>query len=273
MTLLALGSCADVSAPSETYVFLLHELFVIYDDTGPDIGVNIDGAESSFLGTPPEGGCAHDDYEGGVDNALARVGLGGILRALGDPNELLQQSVDLGRLVLLVEISDADSLENDDHVNLRLIEGQGVGLVNRRPDGRAESGQTFRPRPEVEPLLGEGRIVDGVLEGSFTGETLLPVALSQAEATLRLTQLTGSVALDGAQGGRGVFGAVAGFEGFVELARGINEEDDDGIATAIAPILQARADASRTESGACEGITMGIRVGVTQAFIYDEPPE
>ncbi len=131
------------------------------------------------------------DQGAGIDNNLARVERGSVLDPLWWTRTVEQAIVD-GEYLLVLEVSDVDSIEEDASVGVRLYLARALGPIEV-DEGRVAPGQTFEQLgADLATLaVGEVAIEDGFLE--FRSPTLpmpergAPLVLHDAHVRARIT--------------------------------------------------------------------------------------
>ena len=139
-TAVTLQTCSETG---ETIVGVISTLTHARRTDGVVWGLNIDGLTS--INTDPNG-CYKDDLvdpygNSGIDNAFSAL-----IPALESTEavaleSLVQDSINNGNLLLMVEIKGIDSWENDDCVDVSIWRGQGTPLVGT--DGALMTHQSF----------------------------------------------------------------------------------------------------------------------------------
>ncbi len=159
-----LAGCAPVDEAGVDQQLVMTQITFARAEDGVSPGFDLDG---EVTGPDAPGDCGQADYVGmdgsaGVDNALAR------LLPFLDTTEavavepLVQQAINEGELLLMVDVQGLDDFTNDDSVDVTILRATGTPFVGT--DDRLEAGQTFDVNPDVEPTSVEGAsLVDGVL--------------------------------------------------------------------------------------------------------------
>lgn len=282
-----LAGCAPNDAPpgqAEHYFFMNQVELVLSTDTsaGGRIGLDLDGVSSE---SNDGARCAHDDLTDaggreGIDAQMAKMetvldllGLGALI------NPLVQDYVDEGNMSFVVGLSGVDSFENDNRVELRVVRALSHPL-DIGTDGFAEPNQSFDPDPDYAYLTGEGSIRDGVLTFQTTGELEFPFRLAQVIGDIRLTNVQGEVRIDDdvVSGGalvsvNGIIGGVASVADISDIFAAFFAQDDTVTVSEsfVRRVLQGFADFNWSEeSQSCQGISVGMNVGLVRAFLLSE---
>ncbi len=251
-----------------SYTYVLNTFQVPTPNAGVVEGFNHDGTAAAV--------CGKSDYtspwgETGVDNAFA----GGIgsLRSISQIAEFLdgfQTSINEGRLLLLVTVSDVNSLTNDSSVSVSAVYGY-ANTAPRLTDGRLSPGQTFSvdsesvtnmdsamPRNRFLP----GRIVNGVLEASgLAFAILLSTDAGHAPINLRATRVRARITTDALSEA-----ALGGIATTSEVAAGISSALPEQFRALLPTIVAGLAD-SEPPTGTdenCAALSFAVKVtGVT----------
>lgn len=274
---LVVSGCGDEPAPplneARTYVVatLAVPELVGTGRAALAAGFDLDGEVSTGQVVPGEGvPCvdgvpdflsASEPGEMGVDNALVGVLPSLEMLLAGETLSLaLQRQVLEGDLLLLLEIDDIDSYEDDDEVELQLF----VGSV---PDGSAPllrggalaSGQVFDGVAVGASSL--GAIVDGhlVATTSMVGLPIVPGAQIVARDVELRALITPTALVDGAIGGAFRVSELAA------LADAIMPGLGEGITTVLGPA--ADLDPALLDPRTCESISFGMSFGAVDAEI------
>ena len=166
LTLLPALSCSS-SDEGFTHVLLISEINMVLgeDDGGRLEGLNLDDrVDESGIDSPcgKTDGTAPDGRQG-IDNQISILGSLLISQLGGDPDALIQSSINDGRMLIIVELEDLQDLHNDDNVTARIHIGTGPVAIGT--DGLPEPGQSFDIRgdsPEI--VLRNLRLRDGRIE-------------------------------------------------------------------------------------------------------------
>lgn len=245
-------------------------------DTGQTPGFNIDGCNTRVDGSAGNTGCGHMDHqydidqdgvvegpERGIDNMMSA--LSGALGSFLD----VQEMVDDGEILILVEVSGVTDLQNDSCVNAALYLGQlpeGEELENGiepgmmfeiDPDSLDDMGE---PLVQAEGVLEDGRLIIGpvdiVLDIPFEGEEVtFAIENGQVALTLGENELSEGVIGGGLD--------VADLSQMVEELAGLD----------IGGLLEMNADLWEDENNEnCESISISLTFGAVDAVVT-EPEE
>lgn len=242
-----------------TQVAVITEMWFARINDGESWGADLDqggtacGVEDL---TDPEG-------NGGIDN-----GFGALLPALelteGAAIEVyIQNLINSGEILILVEMEDVDDPHEDACVHVNLLRGLGEPTVGT--DKIIESGQTFDRDLDLPLSRTEGQsIVDGSLVATPL-EFSLPFTIFDVNLTFNLHEST----LRFDQGVEGHHtGYLAGGLFTEEITSFVEGRDDIGIADLVVTMVEGRADLWPDESGVCQGISVVFEYKAKPAYFY-----
>ena len=178
---------------------------------------------------------------------------------------LVQQAVNSGELLLVVELVGLDDLLNDESVDVWLW--RAVGPPEIGTDGFIEPGQTLDRDRSIEPSVVRGvALVDGELVArGFTAR--LPVQIFDAavdltieDAALRLT-----LSEDGQH-----FGVLAGAFQWDGLLETLSTAAIDPDLQASLPGLFANMSDLKDEDGECRVMSATLAYTATDAFFFED---
>lgn len=257
------------ATPGETYTVLMSTLaFARRNDDGTTWGFDLDQHVSS---AGDDEGCGHADLsdpdgEVGIDSAFS-----GLVPALeaseaGAVGGLIQDSIENGELLLLVEVSGVDDLAYDECVDVRVVRGTGTPLIGT--DGTVLDGQTFAPLPGTEIAeVGCVPLVDGSVRAGPFALTLdlqvLDVELSfgMTDAWLRL-----DLAADG-RTGWGYFGGAVPNEDILVI---VAEDDLADLRDLVTSLVTVAADLRPNDAGTCDALSIVFEYGAIEGFVHEE---
>lgn len=269
--LLLLACAPEEEAPAatgETVTLVMDTLtFARRADDGTTWGFDLDGRVSD---TSDADGCYKADYvtpDGltGVDSAFS-----GIVPALeateaSAVEDLIQDSIQNGQLLLLVEVTGVDDPLNDDCVGVQVWRGEGVPMLGT--DGQLLDGQTFA----VDPALSSDKVecatlTDGsVLAGPLTLD--LPLQVLDVEVSFHVEEVYLRLDLTDEGPGWGYYGGAVPNE---DILRIVEEENDlGGIRDLVVTLVEASADL-RPQAGVCTALSIVFEYTARPAFVYGE---
>lgn len=264
----AAGPTCDSSEHSATFV--IHLLaFAEQDEAGEVWGFDLDDHVSD-LGDSK--GCGKQDFtdpEGteGIDNAFAQL-----MPAVENTEAvaikgLLQNAVDAGELLLMVQITGLDDPLNDDCVTVEF--GQATGSPMVGTDGIMLDGQSFARDPEAQAVVLEAtEIVDGSLQANGL-EFLLELQILDAPLAFKVAD--GALRIDLAEDGSVAWGYFGG--GFsTDYVMEIVDDNavDDTLTEILRVALPAGADLDGPEGEECSHMSVAFEYEAIPAFYYGE---
>jgi hypothetical protein len=266
------GETPPASPTTTRYLVALDTMgFGVEIEPGVAPGFDLDNRISK---ADDETSCGHEDYispEGtpGIDNQLASIAPLFDLFGIGAAETLIQNAIDEGGLLLLLQIDGVDDLQNDSEVIVTLRAGHGIPLLGT--DGLLLSGQTFHLHPDTPDDRAEiASIEEGVLEAGPFAATLpivvfgIQYELVVEDARLRAvwTEEKGLVS--------GVFGGQVSLETLYTIGE-TAAMDDGSVLPAIRAVFQGAGDMAQDEDGACQAVSAAlVFTGVSAFFFPDE---
>jgi hypothetical protein len=268
------SACAD-TGNSYFYVVNVLDFATTSTETNQTPGFNIDGYNTPVSGTS---GCGHPDRrfdvnqdgmvlddENGIDNQLADLAplLSGFLS--------LQDMVDGGDVLILVEAKYVDSLTNDDCVQVDLLLGEvpaGETLV-LDASGRIAPGQAFvisdaSYDDDGNPLItGLGSIVNGRL---YIGPVNLNLSVPVDGNDVVLGIQTGQVAFNPSAAALsvGVIGGALNVDALLDAVGSLlpSEFPPDTIRGILEPMMDINPD---TNNANCDSVSLGLVFSAVEA--------
>lgn len=175
------GTCA-------AHVYLMNELTIpTMDEDGNVPGFNIDGTTDIVCGQEDAMGPSPDNIVG-VDNSVGPT-LGGLVMSM------IQDNVDDGSVLLVMQLDGVDSFTNDNQVKLTIFlaeKPEGATLAHEA-SGRLSPGQafdinelSFTDAAHTSPMIlfANGKIINGRFQA---GPADFPLSISLMGANLSLT--------------------------------------------------------------------------------------
>jgi hypothetical protein len=252
-------ACGD---PEDRVVVVVTTLAYMRGEEGVSWGFDVDGTEDDV--------CDHDDYTSpdgvsGIDNGMA------ILIPLLEASEakviegLLNSTIVEGRLLLAVEITRVDDLQNDSCVDVEFFQATGDPLLGT--DGGILPGQTLiRDTSKPTSSITGMSIVDGVLD-AFPMNLDLPLSILDAEFEFNLTD--GGLQIQFGEDGlhTGFFAGVAEADEIYEIAYSSDGIDDtiQGLIEQIVPLAQD----VKNDQGECANLSAGLEFEAGEIFLYE----
>jgi hypothetical protein len=232
-------------------------------EPGVAYGFNLDGVNTQEDALTS---CGHSDLvspsgEAGIDNNFALVWA--FAEALiGEQVEaLLQEAINEGRFLLLIELSGVDDIQSDDDVTVTLSRGVLDPMVSS--SGFLLPSQTYRVDEEFPSSVVQGAtLMNGTLRaGPLTFS--IPIEIFDADFTLEFEngQLEVELMEDGSMSG--VMG------GSVDISKTLEELYNTGAgaeAQLVTPLFESYADMNFAD-GVCTGMSAAFRFDATTAFL------
>lgn len=248
----------------DSHVNVLKKMrFTSLIEPGVALGFDLDGK------TTPEGAsesCGHGDLKGvageeGIDNQLAKIW--STLEPLvgTQVDALLQGAINEGRVLIMMELTDVDDLQNDEQVTLNVYRGlldPEVGTF-----GTIAPDQTFeldydKPVSTVEDV----RIVDGTLEA---GPVVLQIPVAILDLDIVAELHFGRVRLQIGDDGM-MTGYIGGALNLEEVIGALLDTGAEAETRLVQPIFESNADMEPVD-GVCTFISIGMTVEGTRAFV------
>ena len=237
--------------------------FMELEEEGVARGFDLDGRVSA---DGEEESCGHGDFispEGrtGVDNQLAEL-WEAIAPLVGEQaHALLQNAVNEGRVLLMIELEGLDDLQDDDDLTLRIFKG------SLRPEigtlGVISPDQSFdldyeSPISSISGVRLEGGLL---IAGPF--EVNVPVTILSLDAVVKLE--LGHIQLKIDEEGR-MEGFITGAVHVPTLTETLINTDAEQEARLVAPFFERNADMVKVD-GVCTYLSMGLSFEATRAFV------
>lgn len=257
------------SGTGEARSFLVSTLAFTRVDatTGRTPGFDVDGVVSSGKDA---GSCFKEDFldphgEEGVDNQIA-VFVPELEALLGDAVDgLVQGAINNGDLLIVLNVTGADSMGADDCVDLTVHTATGKPTLGT--NGVIEAYQTFDRDAEGELSEAKsGRIEGGVLTaGPF--ELAIPIAIFDVAFTIHIHDARLRVTVDAEDGTlkQGVLGGgivpdevIAG----VEQGAGVKQ-----YSSLLSVVLKQSADLAPDAEGTCQQVSSAFQISAVEAFV------
>lgn len=233
-------------------------------------GIDLDGRVSD---NSDELGCRRTDFMApdgrmGVDNqftflyeTVSEVFQDGVVEGI------IQNSINEGRLLLIYQISDVESLRNDDDVEVAIFLGEGRPDLNA--NARIVGNQTFDRRLDAPVTIVRGRIVEGVLE-TEAFDTEMPMAFFNVFFDLELTnaRIRGEIREDG--GMSGILAGAVDQEQVYEIGRMADGAQELQITPTLQMLLPRWADLLPGEDGRCTHLSAALTFESVPAFVFSD---
>lgn len=177
----------------------------------------------------------------------------------------IQDLINKGEVLIMLEMEDVDDTHNDTCVNFNLLRGLGDPTVGT--DKIIEAGQTFDRNFDLPMSRTEGQaITEGTLLASPL-EFSLPFNIFDValEFNLHNSTLRFDQGIDGHH-----TGYIAGGLYIDEVIDFVSGRDDIDIGDLITELVETRADLWPDETGQCKGISVVFEFKAKPAFFYAE---
>jgi len=265
-------SCGDKSTDSanalqecttgETIVGVISSITHARRADGVVWGLDLDGVNSA---SSDPTGCYKEDLVDpngnvGIDNAFSAL-----IPALDSTEavaleSLVQQSINNGNLLLMVEISGVDSWQNDDCVNVSIWRGQGTPLIGT--DGKLMTHQSFFKDTDMPNSHIEGmKIVDGRLVATPLNVEL-PVQVLDEKLSFEMSN--GGIHIDLTENGfmSGFFtGALP-----ISTLTDITTLPDVNLPEFVQDLVASAADLYPQDDGTCSAISVAFEYTAIPGF-------
>jgi hypothetical protein len=180
---------------------------------------------------------------------------------------LLQDAIDSGTVLVLLELEDVDDPVNDDCVNLEVL--QGLGTPRMGTDGTLLSGQTFDVDTSVPSSRADGLVLqDGTVVARGL-ELQLPIQIFDVSFTLNLHDVAFSITLDPLGGATGHLGGGITVQQIIDV---IEPRTDIAIRELAIDMLRNYADLNPGTDGVCPDLSAVLEFEATSAFVFPDPP-
>ena len=267
-------AACEVGEPEGATSHIVRTLaFTVPNEDGTVPGTNLDGRVSDRSDAET---CRVKDFVSpngteGVDNQFSI--LWQAVRGLVDDSVdgLLQNTINEGRILLLITLEGVDDVENDPCVTLRLREASGVPVIGT--DGAILDGQTFDLKTDGHEAVTTASIVDGVLRTDPFDATI-PISVLRVLFNLRAHDMIieADVAADGTL--TGTLSAAIEVAQIAEEGANIGTMDAAAarFADALPLLLERNADLARNpETGKCEHLSASLQFEAKRAFLFEQP--
>ena len=241
------------------------------DADGVSEGFNLDGEDSADGGAT---GCGIGDYtntlgETGIDNAMARlVPVLEQTEAIA-AEALIQQAINSGELLILFEMSGADSeLQSSEKASLRVLRGSGTPLIGT--DDRLVSGQTFDVDTDVTPTGQEDLSFQDAMITAQDLHLEIPLTIFDATLTAVLEQASVRIFWNPDGSFTGYMGGALDYWSIVDMA--MNSNVDQALAESLPLLFGANADLAPDANGLCSRLSFTFTFEGVPAFIYEDSP-
>ncbi len=267
-----LSACTAPDGPPVESALISTMGFAWEDEEGVSKGFDLDGQVTLEDG-PTGCGIAdfvHPDGTPGIDNSFAPI-LPALENVGGDAlDPLVQESINAGELLLLIEMEELDDVTTDDCVNLHVQRAIGPPAIGT--DGLILPGQTFEQDLDAPDSIVEcATLTDGVL---FAQPFNMRLPLNIFDEFVDFEMLDGILDMEFNDDGT-YTGAFAGGVSTAELIDNVNGLDaiPEAIPELIETVMDVRADLAPTAGGNCSRISIAFQFEGVSAYVFPEEDE
>ena len=249
---------------SDTYSNVVKALeFSSLLSPGVAVGFDLDGQTSEEGDTAT---CGHADLTApdgreGIDNQLAKIW--GVLEPLVGPQvqALLQNAINEGRVLIMIELEDVQDLHQDESVTLNVF--RGVSRPEIGTNGLITPDQSFNYDYDSPISTVEGvSIQDGVLEA---GPVEIKVPLSILDLQIIANIARGRIRLNIAEDGS-YHGFISGALNVPDTLAALLDTGAASEARLVQPIFEQNADLEPID-GVCTYMSLSLGFEGTRAFV------
>ena len=270
-TVAADTASADTPTPPKSTGFVLSSFGFVYPEGGVSAaavdGFDLDGVTSTSA-SRADGGCAHDDFPGGVDYQFLRLidTFGGLQKGQ-IVDGVIHGAVRNGSMTMLIDLEGYDG-PDDSSVKVRVLSSEDAPLTGA--GGGVLPGSTFTEHSESRFISNvvEASASNGVIEaGPFDIRWVFNIQIVQAELHIHGARVRIEVAADGSA--KGIIGGLWDLADVREIivdpttsngnAAGFTKEEGDAA-------LDKHADAA-PDGLACTAISTVFEFEAVSAFI------
>lgn len=276
--LLLLAGCKDQPADTsemtscetgETYSWVMTSMTYTRRDADNRVwGFDLDDHVSD---AGDDEGCGHADLEdpdgnGGIDNAFS-----GIVPALEATEakaveQLIQDSISNGELLILFQLSGVDDLMNDDCVSVSAFRADGAPMIGTDGlilDSQSFSHSTLPPQSTIDGAqIVDGRVVSRGLE------LALPINILDVELQFNIDEA--AIRMDISEDGESITGFFGGGVPLEDILVLTKEEDIGDITSLVKSLVTTVADLYPDEDGTCQELSVSFNLEGRTAFFYGE---
>ena len=254
----------DVYVDTRVHSNILREFsFFGTDENGLAYGFDLDGNVSQ---EGEEESCGHGDLESpdgavGIDNQLAKIWTLIEPVAGSIAQELLQGSINEGRVLLALELVGMDNLENDTDVSLRIFTAEGEPEIGTL--GLISPNQTFSINTEADFVevqgvsIENGRVQVGPMDFS------MPLDILELQTTLNIKDGSFDFTIHDDGTFHGYMGGAISVSEFLADIKNTDAADDAALVEAL---FVNNADMGY-DSGECDLFSLAFSFSGTNAFV------
>lgn len=255
------------AGPSETRSIVMSGLtFGRRGEDGTAWGFDLDDSVSSATDSA---GCykadlVDPDGNPGIDSAFSALVPALEATEAKAVEGLIQDSINNGNLLLLVEVSGIDSYESDDCVDLQIVRGAGAPLLGT--DGSLLDGQTFPLNPDIAPaVVNCAQLRNGTVEaGPFAMDLPIQVLDVEVHFAVQNAYIRVDLADDGT-----AWGFFDGAVPTADILRIVEEGDLASIRDLVTGLVNGAADLHVADPDVCDGLSIVFEYSGRRAFLLE----
>ncbi len=203
----------------------------------------------------------------GIDNQFAKLVPLLEQTQIGAIHGLVQNAIEDGGLLILLQLEGLDSQQDDDTVMLRIRLGRGKPLLGT--DGLVLSGQTFELHPESPEIAVPAAVKGGVLRGG-PFKIRLPIIIFDVLYELTVHDALIRFEFDGDGGVKsGLMGGGVPITDIMTIAY-TAANNGGGIIEAIEPVVTGMGDLNPDADGKCRRLSATLDFSGVSAFLFDQ---
>ena len=215
--------------------------------------------------------CGHADLKSptgakGIDNQFAKLVPLLEQTQVGAIHGLVQNAIEDGGLLIMLQLEGVDDTLNDDEVSLRVRLGKGKPLLGT--DGLVLAGQTFHLHPESPEIALTAQVKGGVVDGG-PFKMRLPIIIFDVlyEITIHDALIRFTFDADGGLKG-GLIGGGVPISDIMTIAY-TAAMNAGGILEAIEPVVKGMGDLHKGPDGKCHRISAVLGFSAVSAFLFE----
>jgi len=269
--LVVLGACTAPEPEAQTA--LISTMGFAWEiEEGVSRGFDLDGSATAEGGAT---GCGIEDFvspdgEPGIDNSFAPI-LPALENIGGDALEpLVQESIDSGELLLMIEMIGLEDPMDDECVDLHVQRGIGPPAIGT--DGFILPGQTYERDPDApDSFVDCATMSDGVL---WAQPFSMRLPLNIFDEFVDFEMLDGILEMTFEDDGT-YSGLFAGGVDTAELNANVQGLDaiPEAIPELVETVMDIRADLAPTAGGDCSRISITFQFGGVSAHLFADEDE
>lgn len=258
------ASTADSCEGGETITAVFSYIGYARNEDGIAWGFNLDDHVSE---ADDEEGCYRADLVDPLGNEGIDNGLAALIPALEASEavaveSLVQQSINTGNLIMMIEITGVDDWKNDDCVNVGIYRGQGTPLIGT--DEVLLDGQSFQRDLSLPHDIAENLKIENGHISAVPLEIFLPVQVLLADIDFNLSGGGIDITLTDDGGMQGFFGGALPITALTD----ITDLPEVNISEAVVALIASAADLYPNDDGTCEYLSVAFQYEAIPAHFY-----